>query len=512
VYQIKVVAGGTPVIFTAGSSNAFGGAATVDINAMAAKDANLKTALQNGTVKYQWYRGASQIPGANGQSYTFHADDVGKKIKVAVLYGNSGSISEPFTVTGTAPAFTTQPTGGSVAPGKTLTVKWATNFTPTKIVVDKYNFAGLASEHATLSGTATSTALPANEYGYVVKAYYNDTDFITSGKFTVTEDATATLPKPSISLTLNESIDMNFYLKKADVGENIVLVVKRNGVRLNEDQYQLSQTADGRHRVRVSINADKMCDEITIQAFDPKGNPISQERTESVRTYVKLRLKNAGASLEEKCALIRMLDYGTLSQMAVAGGEVADPANSVLTASERALLDGITFPKATAAADAAIGTKAGSKFSVSLTANETIDMNLYIAQSDMKTGYTIQVKRNGTVLPADQYQLTETGDGRIRVRVSVNADKMNDVISVQVMKANGTAAYEARSLSVRHFVTMRLNNATASSIEKGMMIALADYGTLVQMAAAAKSGKTVTDPTNRYITAAHRSQYDYKWN
>jgi hypothetical protein len=45
-----------------------------------------------------------------------------------------------------------------------------------------------------------------------------------------------------------------------------------------------------------------------------------------------------------------------------------------------------------------------------------------------------------------------------------------------------------------------------------MMIALADYGTLVQMAAAAKSGKTVTDPTNRYITAAHRSQYDYKWN
>ena len=227
---------------------------------------------------------------------------------------------------------------------------------------------------------------------------------------------------------------------------------------------------------------------------------------------MKLRLKNASASLEEKCALIRMLDYGTLSQMAVAGGEVADPANSVLTASERALLDGITFPKATAAADAAIGTKAGSKFSVSLTANETIDMNLYIAQSDMKTGYTIQVKRNGTVLPADQYQLTETGDGRIRVRVSVNADKMNDVISVQVMKANGTAAYEARSLSVRHFVTMRLNNATASSIEKGMMIALADYGTLVQMAAAAKSGKTVTDPTNRYITAAHRSQYDYKWN
>ena len=187
VYLIRVVAGGTPVIFTPDSSNSFGGTVTVDIDAMAKKDANLKTALDNGTVKYQWYRGASQIPGADGQSYTFHADDVGKKIKVAVLYGNSGSISEPFEVGGTAPAFTKQPTGGNVAPDKTMTVKWATNFTPTKIVVDKYNFVGLASEYTTLSGTATSTELPANEHGYVIKAYYNEKDFITSDKFTVNE-------------------------------------------------------------------------------------------------------------------------------------------------------------------------------------------------------------------------------------------------------------------------------------------------------------------------------------
>jgi len=328
----------------------------------------------------------------------------------------------------------------------------------------------------------------------------------------IREEEEVPLPKPSISLTLNESIDMNFYLKKADIGEDFTLVVKRNGEVLEEGRYTLTETADGRYRVRVSINADKMGDKITIQAFDLEGKAISQERTESVCTYVKLRLKNAGAPVEEKAALIRMLDYGTLAQMAVAGGEVENPANGVLTADERALLDGITFPEATAAADAAVGTKAGSKFSVSLTANETIDMNLYIAKTDMKDGYTIQVKRDGKVLTAGQYQLSETADGRIRVRVSVNADKMNDVIEVQVMKADGTAAYEARSLSVRHFVTMRLNNASASATEKAMMIALADYGTLVQMAAAAKSGTTVTDPTNRYITAEQRAQYDYKWN
>ena len=45
-----------------------------------------------------------------------------------------------------------------------------------------------------------------------------------------------------------------------------------------------------------------------------------------------------------------------------------------------------------------------------------------------------------------------------------------------------------------------------------MLIALVDYGTLVQMAAAAKKGTTVTDPANRYVTEEHRAQYDYKWN
>ena len=185
MYKVKVVSNGTPVIFTADSSNTFGGTVTVDINAMAAKDANLKTALQNGTVKYQWYRGYTQIPGATGQSYTFHADDVGKDIRVTVVYGDNGSISEPFTVKGTAPAFTKQPPNGYALPGGTANVTWTTNFSPVKIVVDSYNFVGLPSVYQTLDGSAASVSLPVNEYGYVIKAYYNDKDFISSQKFTV---------------------------------------------------------------------------------------------------------------------------------------------------------------------------------------------------------------------------------------------------------------------------------------------------------------------------------------
>ena len=137
-------------------------------------------------------------------------------------------------------------------------------------------------------------------------------------------------------------------------------------------------------------------------------------------------------------------------------------------------------------------------------------MNLYIDKADMKDGYTIQVKRNGKVLTSG-YTVKEIGS-ELRVRVSINADKMNDVISVQVLKADGTPAYEARSLSVRHLVGILLNKASTPAIEKNLLVALLDYGTLVQMAAAAKNNIPVTDPANRYITAEMREQYDYKWN
>ena len=316
-----------------------------------------------------------------------------------------------------------------------------------------------------------------------------------------------------MSLTLNESIDMNFTLKVADMPEEFNLVVKRNGVELTEEQYTVI-VSGGRYRIRISVNADKMCDEITVQAVDAAGNALSQERTESVRSYVLLSLASDKVVNEEKCALIRMLDYGSLAQKLAAeqkGETVADYANSVLTAEHRALIDAIVWPEATAAADSAEGSKSGSKFGVSITANETIDMNLLIAKSEMKEGYYIQVKQAGKVLTEGQYQLSETADGRIRVRVSVTSDKMNDIISVQVMKADGTPAYDARSLSVRHYVSMNLGSSSTAT-EKGMLIALLDYGTLVQMMVEAKGGAAVTDPSNRYITAEQRAQYDIKWN
>ena len=307
---------------------------------------------------------------------------------------------------------------------------------------------------------------------------------------------------------------MNFYLKKADIGEDFTLVVKRNGIELEDGSYTLSLGSDGRYRIRVSINADKMCDEITVQAFDLEGNAISQERTESVRSYAKLALGSDAFNLTQKCTIIRMLDYGSLAQKLAAennGTTVTEYANSEVTAEHRELLEQIQWPTATAAADAAVGTGSASKVGVSITANETIDMNFYINKSDMKDGYTVQVKRNGNVLKAGQYTYTDMGDGRMRVRVSINADKMNDVISVQVMKADGTAAYEARSLSVRHYAGLILESNN-SETTKALLIAMLDYGTLAQMLADANGGAGVTDPSNRYITAEQREQYDVKWN
>ena len=59
--------------------------------------ANTGTLGGSGDIAYQWKRGATDISGANGNTYAVQAADVGSRIAVAVTRsGNSGSVaSEP---------------------------------------------------------------------------------------------------------------------------------------------------------------------------------------------------------------------------------------------------------------------------------------------------------------------------------------------------------------------------------------------------------------------------------
>ncbi|MBR4020693.1 MAG: hypothetical protein IKI99_05215, partial [Firmicutes bacterium] len=118
----------------------------------------------------------------------------------------------------------------------------------------------------------------------------------------------AELPKLSVSLSLNKTIDMNFYINPEFMADGNKVVVRKNGVILAESAYTFGLHTDGRYRVRYCVNSDKMKDIISVQVVDADGEPVTQDRVLSVRSYARERLANSLAGQEEKRLLMKMLE------------------------------------------------------------------------------------------------------------------------------------------------------------------------------------------------------------
>ena len=129
---------------------------------------------------------------------------------VRAFYGDGDRdyiASTYFTMTTTARTFTTQPTGGNVEPDGTYTLRWATNFQPTRILVG-YLVSSYGSSTfyyvKELDGSATSYPLPYNSvvkktsYDWYVRAFYGDgdRDYVASNDFTMTATARTFTTQP----------------------------------------------------------------------------------------------------------------------------------------------------------------------------------------------------------------------------------------------------------------------------------------------------------------------------
>jgi len=307
------------------------------------------------------------------------------------------------------------------------------------------------------------------------------------------------LPRPAISVSLTEKVVLNFYVPEDLVNERNQIVVKYNGEVMDASRYVVApETATKEYRISIPLNANNMCDELSLQVWSANGVPVTQERTTSIRDYVRLRLDSAKASDKEKRVFIAALDYGALAQLAM-DANTADLANSIVTEKDRELLTDFAWPTATNTADAAIGSTDESKFAVTASLKDAVVLNFYIYKTDLGAD-KIQIKRNGAVLTAgEDYTITEVGK-EYCVSIPMNANHMCDIFSAQVVDAEGNAVHAARSLSMRHYVGMRLANPKATEAEKRVFIAALDYGALAQLAVS----ESATDLANRYITAADR--------
>ena len=148
------------------------------------------------TLSYQWYKSESgttdDLVPISGTSATLNVDSSTPGTyylicRVDTSYGGS-AYSSPIRLTVIPAVFTTQPVDGEVSHGDSLTVNWATNFTPVKLEIMVFN-GDQPTVHTTLSKTATQVTLGASDDGYCVRAYYNSTGYIDSDKFYVTEKA-----------------------------------------------------------------------------------------------------------------------------------------------------------------------------------------------------------------------------------------------------------------------------------------------------------------------------------
>jgi len=307
------------------------------------------------------------------------------------------------------------------------------------------------------------------------------------------------LPKPSVSVSLTEKVVLNFYVPEDLVNEENQIVVKYKGEGLDASGYEVVHDAKYKeYRISIPLNANNMCEELSLQILDANGNPLTQERIESIRSYVRLRLDNAKAPVKEKRVFIAALDYGALAQLAMDANET-DLANSIVTAADRTILDNFTWPTATNDPDAAVGSTNDSKFAVTASLKDAVVLNFYIYKTDLGAN-KIQIKRNGNLLTvSEDYTVTEDSK-EYCVSIPMNANHMCDIFSAQVVDAEGNAVHAARSLSMRHYVGMRLVNPKATAAEKRVFIAALDYGALAQLA----MNESATDLANRYITDADR--------
>ncbi len=114
------------------------------------------------------------------------------------------------------PAFTTQPVGGEITTGETLTITWETNFDPVKQELVLYDPSGQLVKSTTLYANAFSCSVGASAYAYAIRSYYdNSADaYIKSNMFYV-EDPRVTF-NPDWGKTEEDIIKSIIYVPNAD--------------------------------------------------------------------------------------------------------------------------------------------------------------------------------------------------------------------------------------------------------------------------------------------------------
>ena len=180
--------------------------------------------LPEGTAfeKGKRYKVTIRLAAKNGYVFTDKASGMtvfinGNKANVET---NGYSSSEFYVNMEYVPAeptvFTVQPKGGEITTGESLTVSWATSFTPVKLALSREDMTRAQALDAAATSHKFTTG---HEKAYKIVAYYSDSEYVQSEPFYITEK------KPEIN---PEDCEFTLQPKDAEIadGESVTVTWK----------------------------------------------------------------------------------------------------------------------------------------------------------------------------------------------------------------------------------------------------------------------------------------------
>ncbi len=147
------------------------------------------------------------------------------------------------------------------------------------------------------------------------------------------------------NMTLGNDLALNFYIQKADLNGTtgnyaVVTMYKADGttkqVTISQDEFQYYGTSTSIFGPCFNgIAAKEMSDNIICVIYNAEGVAISNERSESVRSYA-MKMMSSSQPDKQKTMAVDMLNYGAAAQTYFVYN-TADLANNQLTEAHQAL-------------------------------------------------------------------------------------------------------------------------------------------------------------------------------
>ena len=296
-------------------------------------------------------------------------------------------------------------------------------------------------------------------------------------EYTDTLPVKAKLKIVGATMTLGNSLDMNFLVNEADLIEGAYAVITKTFADGREDVVvKTAEWTDYAYNeslryVKLSdLSAKEMTDTITVVVYDAKGNAISEVWTDSMKDYAMRLIEQQEAAktsnMEYLTFAVDMLNYGAAAQQ-IFNYNTDNLANADLTDAQKAYATAdITIENKQVKDDKIVG--------ATLLLQNSIQLNFIYKTSDIAEGmyavatYTNHRGDEKTVeIPYDQFgKLDKAGVYTyIPVADSAMAD-CRQMITLTVYKADGSVFSTATDSVESYCARINSNDALYTEIMK----------------------------------------------